>query len=94
MTSPKEPQDLVDGLTERPYLFVEHHLEPGQATLYRHHPGDHRTLVVIGGRVRVESCHPTGVSHREFGYLQGWHALAGATYRFAQVGVEPALVVE
>ncbi|WP_053653395.1 hypothetical protein [Micromonospora sp. NRRL B-16802] len=94
MTRADQPKNLAHDLDHAPYLFVEHELAPGAVSPYRHHPGDHRSFIVIGGRVRLESRHADGSGHREYGYLRGWHAEPGATYRFAQVGVEPAVVVE
>ncbi|MEV1154508.1 hypothetical protein AB0J27_03735 [Micromonospora chokoriensis] len=94
MTRIEPPKNLAHDLPQAPYLFVEHELVLGASSPYRCHPGDHRSFIVIGGRVRVESRHADGSGHREYGYLRGWHAEPGATYRFAQVGVEPAVVVE
>ncbi|GAB7044410.1 MULTISPECIES: cupin domain-containing protein [Catenuloplanes] len=87
------PTDLARDLVAAPYLFVEHELRPGAPVPYRRSPDDHRTFIVIGGRVRLE-CAPGGGTVREYGYLRGWHALPGAAYRFTALGDEPAVVVE
>lgn len=90
---PVRTTDLVRDLAAPPYLFVEHEVEPATRSPYRWHQDDYRTFVVIGGRVRLEQAR-SGIAAWEYGYLQGWHALPGAVYRFSAVGTEPAVVVE
>ncbi|SCL20755.1 hypothetical protein GA0074692_0972 [Micromonospora pallida] len=94
MIRANEPKNLVDGLSRPPYLFVEHELAPGTGSGYRRHPDDQRSFIVIGGRVRLETGDADPAHGREYGVLQGWHAPPAATYRFAQVGAEPAVVLE
>ncbi|MFF3854987.1 hypothetical protein [Micromonospora sp. NPDC002575] len=89
----RHSRDLVDGLAERPYVFVEHRLGVGEAVGFRSHPHDHRSFVVVAGQVRVEQRSGDG-SPREYGALRGWHAPPGAVYRFTQVGAAQAIVVE
>lgn len=91
---PARTTDLAHDLSAPPYLFVEHELLPGTGSPYRSHPEDLRTLLVIGGRVRLEVLTPDGDTVRDYGLLTGWHALPGATYRFRAEGDAAAVVVE
>ncbi|SRR6266571_6149296 len=86
-------RDLTAGLARPPFRFIEHDLASGAASPVLRHLEDHRTFVVIGGRVRLESAAPGSIP-REYGYLQGWHALQDAAYRFVNSGAAPAVVVE
>lgn len=82
---------LADQAAAGAYLFAEHTIDAGAATPFRSHARDHRSFVVIAGRVRVET--PRGES-RTYGYLEGWHALPGCVHRIAGVDAEPAVLIE
>jgi quercetin dioxygenase-like cupin family protein/mannose-6-phosphate isomerase-like protein (cupin superfamily) len=85
----------VDGLDERPYLFVEHRLDPGQALPLRTHPLDNRSFLVLRGHVLLEQFDPTGGAwSRSWGPLDGWHAQPGSVYRVVNARDEPAVVLE
>ncbi|GAA4619894.1 hypothetical protein GCM10023196_001750 [Actinoallomurus vinaceus] len=81
---------LADQAADGAYLFAEHTVEAGRATPYRTHPRDHRSFVVIAGRVRLE----TPTETRTYGRLGGWHALPGCVHRIVNVGAEPAVLIE
>lgn len=80
----RPPRDLVDNLPERSYLFLEHLLGSGEVSPYRSHTGDHRSFLVIAGRVRLDFLDEIGsIRSLYYARLQGWHALPGSVYRFA-----------
>lgn len=85
---------LADPEAADAYLFAEHTIEPGRATPYRSQPRDHRSFVVIAGRVRLESADGGPAAPRTFGHLEGWHALPGCVHRIVNDGDEPAVVIE
>ncbi|MGW3346161.1 hypothetical protein ACWDA3_22870 [Nonomuraea rubra] len=92
---PVQTRDLVDGLTERRYLFVEHRLEASGGTPMLTHPGDYRSFLVIGGAVLLEHQDRLGrVRSRVCQRLQGWHAVPASVYRFENATAEPATVLE
>jgi mannose-6-phosphate isomerase-like protein (cupin superfamily) len=79
-------RDLVDGLDERRYLFVEHRLGVGgELSPAAGHAG-YRTFLVIDGRVRMGG--------RDYWRLEGWHAAPGWAHAFRNDGDEPAAVLE
>jgi quercetin dioxygenase-like cupin family protein len=84
---------LADPAATGAYLFAEHTIEAGRATPFGSHTRDHRTFVVIAGRVRRET--PNGDEPaRTYGYLDGWHALPGCVHRIVNAGTGPAVVIE
>ncbi|GAA4605110.1 hypothetical protein GCM10023195_17650 [Actinoallomurus liliacearum] len=85
---------LADEAAAGAYLFAEHTIEPGQATPFRTHARDHRTFVVIQGRVRLETARARGTESATYEYLDGWHALPGCVYRIVGVEGEPAILIE
>jgi quercetin dioxygenase-like cupin family protein len=82
---------LADQAAAGAYLFAEHTIDAGAATPFRSHPRDHRSFVVIAGRVRVETPHG---ETRAYGRLEGWHALPGCVHRIANVDAGPATLIE
>src|SRR5262249_51936710 len=78
---------LADQAADGAYLFAEHTVAAGRATPFRSHPRDHRSFVVIAGRVRLEGA----IGSRTYGRLDGWHALPGCVHRIVGVGPEPAV---
>jgi mannose-6-phosphate isomerase-like protein (cupin superfamily) len=77
------------------YLFAEHMVRPGHTTLFRSHRRDHRSFVVLEGQVVLELPGGDGVVQaKAYAYLAGWHAFPECTYRIANVGPEPAVVLE
>jgi mannose-6-phosphate isomerase-like protein (cupin superfamily) len=72
------------------YLLAEHTVAVGGSTPFRCHARDHRTFVVIAGRVALE----TAAGARPYGPLAGWHALPGSVYRITNAGDDPAVLVE
>ncbi|MER7127370.1 hypothetical protein [Streptosporangium saharense] len=88
-------KDLVGRTDARPYLFVEHALDPRHASPFRVHSGDHRSFVVTRGQVEVESLDEGGTSRsRRYGLFEGWHVPPGCVYRITNTGEEPAVFVE
>lgn len=86
---------LADQAAAGAYLFAEHTIDPGHATPFRSHARDHRSFVVIAGRVRLETPRGDGgTESRTYGHLEGWHALPGCVYRIASVDAEPAILIE
>src|SRR5262245_39688683 len=84
---------LADRAAAGAYLFAEHTIEVGRATPYLSHPRDHRSFVVIAGRVRLET--PRGeVAAAAYGYLDGWHTLPGCVHRVVNPGPDPAILIE
>jgi quercetin dioxygenase-like cupin family protein len=84
---------LADQAAAGAYLFAEHTIDAGHATPFRSHARDHRSFVVIAGRVRLETPHGE-TEPRTYGYLEGWHALPGCVHRIASVDAEPAVLIE
>jgi quercetin dioxygenase-like cupin family protein len=82
---------LADQAAAGAYLFAEHTIEAGHATPVRSHPRDHRSFVVLAGRVRLE---PPRGEPRTYGHLEGWHALPGCPHRIVNAGAEPAILIE
>lgn len=77
------------------YQFLEHTIDAGRATPLRSHARDHRSFVVIAGRVRLETPRGDGETEsRTYGYLDGWHTLPGCVHRIANPGNEPAILIE
>lgn len=74
---------LTDQQVQGRYLLVEHVLEQGDRTLYRHHDGDQmRSFLVIDGTVTLEAVEPDGaVTDTPVGRLGGWHAPPGSAFR-------------
>ncbi|MFF4991035.1 cupin domain-containing protein [Streptosporangium saharense] len=88
-------RDLVGRTDARPYLFVEHALDPRHASPFRIHPGDHRSFVVTRGQVEVESSDEGGTLRSwRYGPFEGWHVPPGCVYRITNTGEEPAVFVE
>lgn len=87
-------KDLVEQ-AGRPYLFVEHTIEPRKTSLFRCHPDDHRSFIVVEGWVELEfPLHTGGLGSRRYGNLDGWHALRGSVYRVRNPGGQPAVLLE
>jgi mannose-6-phosphate isomerase-like protein (cupin superfamily) len=78
--------DLVDGLSERRYVFVAHRLGPGEDLPLPTGPVGYRTFLVVDGCVQ----HGARVYHR----LQGWHTAPGNTCTARNAGDQPASVLE
>ncbi len=85
---------LADPAVAGAYLFVEHTIEPGRATPFRFQSRDHRSFLVIAGRVRLEPSPGDAGAPRTYGYLEGWHVLPGCVHRIVNAGAEPAVLVE
>ncbi|MCO5968405.1 cupin domain-containing protein [Actinoallomurus soli] len=86
---------LADQAAAGAYLFAEHTIDPGQATPFRTHARDHRTFVVIQGRVRLDTARDDGATESAvYDHLSGWHALPGCVYRIVGAGAGPAVVIE
>ncbi|GGO14471.1 hypothetical protein GCM10010116_29170 [Microbispora rosea subsp. aerata] len=87
--------DLVGETDARPYLFLEHALQPRHASPFRLHPADHRTFIVIEGKVEVECLDESdNLTSKGFGRLSGWHAVPGSVYRITNAGEQPAVFLE
>jgi mannose-6-phosphate isomerase-like protein (cupin superfamily) len=78
--------DLVDGLNDPRYLFVEHRLDPGDELPSPATPVGYRTFLVLDGTIRVGG--------RVCRRLQGWHAAPGATYPVRNVDDRAATLLE
>ena len=86
---------LVEGDVSCPYLFVEHVLDPGSTTPFRHHLEDQRrSFVLIDGAATVEFVDGAGrVVEMAIEKLAGWHAPPGSAFR-VHTGGHGAVIVE
>ena len=89
------PANLVAGIDQSQYTFVEHAIPARHALPRRQRPGTCRTFVVIAGEVRLDCLDEHDLTMtRRYGRWTGWHALPASTYQMINDGDQDAVVLE